>query len=49
MIFLQTMGLILILLVFALFLASVYKILRELRQIYTKDSVNTDLDLTKKQ
>lgn len=49
MIFLQTVGLVLIIGVFALLLAATYKILRQIKRIYTRDSGNTDLDLTKKQ
>ena len=49
MIFLQTVGLIIIFVVCILFVATAYKVLREIKHIYTKDSDDTDLDLTKKQ
>ena len=49
MVILQTIGLIITFGVFALLLTAACKMLRELKQIYTQDSGDTDLDLTKKQ
>jgi len=49
MIFLQTIGLILMLCVLALLYATAYKMLKEYREIYNKSSTDNDLDLTKKQ
>jgi hypothetical protein len=49
MIFLQTIGLILLLCVFALLYSTAYKMLKEYREIYSNSSSDNDLDLTKKQ
>jgi hypothetical protein len=46
---LETAGMIIIVCVFALFVAGIYKKLREIKRTYTQDSDKTDLDLTKKQ
>lgn len=49
MIFLQTIGLLLTLCTMALMYAVAYKMLKEYREIYSKDSDDTDLEFTKKQ
>jgi Ca2+/Na+ antiporter len=46
---LEIVGMIIIICVFALFVAAVYKKLREVKRTYMQDSDKTDLDLTKKQ